>query len=354
MNIISTTLAGGNREHLICDALSSVENWVDGHLLIDTGTAEAAIQRAENHCIKPVFIRKWNLDSAADARNACLSFATELGADYAVILDTDERIRNRGDSPREVIWQNRDVDYWLAYNIEHRYSKVRVIKLPPNGRYSGHTHEAFCSDGKSAFFKYLCFEEIPKDPAYYPQYAKIILERMERQIENEPNQSRWYYFKGDCLFVLKEYDRAIAAFEKCYELSNWNEEAAWSCFRIAGIHLTRQQWDKAIRVAMKGLAAHPGIGELNWVAAVAALNSGFPTEATYFAKLAVAQGRYDVEGFGNEVVRRGCMEPLGLYEGPYEVLEKAAKSLGDEGKAAIYHTKWLKAKALHEMETRSG
>lgn len=332
------------------DALLSVESWIDTHIIVDTGpSAKRAISVVMAGAYRPVKVFEFTqIEDAARARNFCLEKAREIGADYAVVLDTDERLRCRGDNVRDILTDNPDVDYWTAYDLTYHYSKVRVIKLTDSGQYCGEAHEAYCSSGKSTFFPNLRFEEIPKPKDSYKVYAAKILEQMERAIISEPKSARWWYFKGDCHFVLEDFPNAKMAFEECYELTKWNEEAAWACYRIGVMQLKSGEFGEAIKTACRGLAAHPGIAELNWLSAVAANNAGFPVDAKHFALMAVAQGKF--VGFGNDVSRQCCLEPIGLYDGPYEVLVNASKVLGNEEEAENWAVMMEEAKRLRLAE----
>src|SRR6187401_2694488 len=88
MKIASTTLTG-NSSGVIADALRSVVDWVDYCLVVDTGITDDTLDVARQVAGSKLVVRSfpWQDDFAA-ARNFALQAAAELGAAWAVTLDT--------------------------------------------------------------------------------------------------------------------------------------------------------------------------------------------------------------------------------------------------------------------------
>lgn len=90
--VVSATLCNGG-EDIIKGALHSVVNWVDLCILLDTGITDNTLQVAKEVAGDKLLVRNlpWP-DSFAAARNAALDAAATTGAQWALILDADERI----------------------------------------------------------------------------------------------------------------------------------------------------------------------------------------------------------------------------------------------------------------------
>jgi hypothetical protein len=88
---VTMTNGGGN---VIKDALLSVVDWVDACILLDTGITDNTVEIARETAGNKLLLQKlpWP-GSFAEARNAALDAAAAAGAQWAIILDTDERIR---------------------------------------------------------------------------------------------------------------------------------------------------------------------------------------------------------------------------------------------------------------------
>src|ERR1700730_17170260 len=93
--IVSVTLTADSAE-LIGDALRSVVDWVDFCLVVDTGVTDETLDIARSIAGEKlvVFFFPW-IDDFSAARNAGLDRATTLGAEWAMMLDTDERMELR-------------------------------------------------------------------------------------------------------------------------------------------------------------------------------------------------------------------------------------------------------------------
>src|SRR5262245_22458482 len=122
VKIVSTTLTGNNAD-IIGDALRSVVAWVDQCLVIDTGVSDESLQIARSVAGDKYVERRfrWVQDFSA-ARNYALDTARAIGADWAITLDTDERIDLNGEDLRGVMQRAR-VDVLMISNEGREYAK---------------------------------------------------------------------------------------------------------------------------------------------------------------------------------------------------------------------------------------
>jgi hypothetical protein len=122
----------------------------------------------------------------------------------------------------------------------------------------------------------------------------------------------------------------VAAFHKCTDLRGWSEEGAWAMYRAAQSLDALNRTDDAIEALAKGMTRNPGIPELPWYAAYLSWSAGKKQHAAWWAKLAVVHGCYE----GTCPPRTGFEYPFARYEGPYDMLQYALRSLGDKKGAA--------------------
>lgn len=348
--IVSTTLTGSNRE-IIGDALRSVIDWVDWCLLIDTGVSDDTLEIAREIAGDKLIVREfpWRDDFAA-ARNFALEAATELGADWAVTLDSDERIVLGSFDVRSLLAASNAE----ALHVRHMgdtYAKERFFRLPARGRYVGPTHEAFISEGaRIGTLPGVLFDEIPKSAEDYRRKAERDVSILSCYTAKHPDDPRWFYYLGDSLAGLGRHDEAIAAFRICASLKGWDEEGAWAQYRVAELFLKVDRPEEAVEACAAGMARHSGLAELPWLAAYASWQAGRPAQAAYWARLAVAMGHF--AGAGLSVTRVGFRHPPGLWEGPYDVLRFALRTLGDDAGADEAERLFLEAKAAREAGER--
>lgn len=336
MKIISTTLTGSN-ESIIVDALNSVTDHVDHHLIIDTGAKDNTVS-----LVKGIFGDKCTIinytwkDDFSDARNFALNSAAELGYDYAITVDTDERIEFRGDSLRQIM----DGGYEVASMKSKggHYGKERVFKLPVTEKYFGPTHECFPGyKFRRIEFPNAVFWETPKSWEGLTHKFNRDIKILEKHTKKNPNDPRWFYYLGESYKNTRQYDKSIQAYKRCYDLNGWDEESAWSCFRMAECFVALNKFREAADVCMDGLKRHSGISELHWMAGWCEYKCGRYQKAVFHAKYAIAGGY--VDGFQHEVSRIGFKHPPGLFESPYDLLAWSYKMLGDEVKFEEYKSK---------------
>jgi hypothetical protein len=345
--IVATTLVGSSRE-IIGDALRSVIDWVDWCLLVDTGITDDTVAIAHQIAGDKVVLRQfpWRDDFAA-ARNFALEAAAEIGADWAVTLDTDEWLDCRGIDVRAVLAKS-DADALHVRHVGGSYGKERFFRLPARGRFVGPTHEAFISDGaRSGTLPGIVFEELPKSPEDYRRKAERDITILSRHTAEHPDDPRWFYYLGDSLAGLGRHDEAIAAFRRCASLNGWDEEGAWALYRAAECFLSLDRPGDAVETCATGMARHAGLAELPWLAAYASWQAGRPAQAVYWARQAIAIGHF--AGAGATVPRIGFRYPPALWEGPYDVLRFALRAIGDNAGAReakrLFHEATSKRKA---------
>src|SRR5271157_4020907 len=100
MRLASVTMTG-NSEATIGETIASVAPWVDSVVVVDTGVTDRSLEIAREIAGDKLVVRKFKwIDDFAAARNAALAAAHEVGADWAVMVDTDETIDLRGEDIR--------------------------------------------------------------------------------------------------------------------------------------------------------------------------------------------------------------------------------------------------------------
>jgi len=331
LKLISVTITG-NAEAVIGDALASVIGWVDACLVVDTGVTDRTLEVAASVAGDKLVLRHFPwVDDFAAARNFALDAAHDLEADWACIVDTDERLEPRGEDLRARLAATR-VNHLLTFHAGRTYQKARFFRLPAVGRFRGATHEVYPAHALGAETLDRCvFWEEAKTPeqlrAKFVRDARLL----GAMTLEHPTEPRWHYYLGDTLQNLGYLEAAIVAYRQCSELRGWDEEAAWACYRCAECHCAREQWQAVVDVCAEGLARHGGIAELAWLAGFASLKLGRALHAVGWARSAIALGDY--RGAGPSFGRIYFRHVPALWEGPFDVLRFALRALGDEAGA---------------------
>ena len=350
--IVSTTLAGNSRE-IIGDALGSVVDWVDWCLVIDTGISDDTLEIARAVAGEKLVVRQfpWQDDFSA-ARNVALQAAHELGADWAITVDTDERIELGNVDLRAALTATSAGSLHVT-QADGTYGKERLFRLPARGHYVGPTHEAFIRDGSgSETLAGVVFRELAKSREQYRRKAERDIAILTRHTAEHPDDPRWFYYLGDSYAGLDRHEEAITAFRACASLNGWDEEGAWAMYRAAECLLKLGRPGEAIGACAAGMARHAGLAELPWLAAYAAWQADRPAQAVYWARQSIAMGQF--AGAGAAVPRIGFRHPPALWEGPYDVLRFALRRLGDDAGADEAERLYWDAKAKREARGEVG
>lgn len=332
--IVSTTLTGSNAD-IIGDALASIAPQVDRCIVIDTGARDDTLEVARRVVGDKLFVREfpWRNDFAA-ARNFALQAATQLGARWAITVDTDERIHFAPGTHLKQELLKAKGRVLMVSAADGTYAKERVFRLPAKVSWTGPTHEAVEGkrDGDIAVLPGVSFSELAKDADRLKAKFERDVAILREHTQAHPRDARWFYYLGATLADLERHDEAIEPLRTCAGLGGWPEEGAWACYREAWCHYHRQRWQDAIEACARGLVIRPATAELAWLAGWAALKAGRPADAIAWANMAAVNGLY--EGAGASFQRISFRYPKALYEGPYEVLKAAYDAVGDKAAAA--------------------
>ena len=333
MKIVTMTLSGAGQAHLLADALGSAA-FADAHLVIDTSPERPEVRKAVESVGRPVVIRSWPWQNDfSAARNMSLKEAGSLvdGITWGVVLDSDERLVSADAQETRREFEAFEHDTASALDTTEFYTKERAFRLPTKAQYVGPTHEACIGTGSQNKFRSLKFWEVPKTQEQHQHKLRRDITLLRAHIKKNQCDPRWWYYLGDTLESLGQKLEAIDAFMSCAKLRGWDEESAWSCYRAASIMLEKERYKEAIETSARGLARHPGIAELCWIAGLASFRSGLKDKAAYWSWMAIAMG--DHVGARVSHTRSGFRHLPALYELPYDILRFALPTQPERDRA---------------------
>jgi tetratricopeptide (TPR) repeat protein len=350
--IVSTTLTASNAD-LIGDALASVMGHVDRCLVIDTGARDDTLEVARRIAGETLLVREfpWQNDFAA-ARNFALEAAQAAGAQWAVTVDTDERLEfDPGFDLRAALAATR-ANVLLVSDENGYYGKERIVRLPTAVRWVGPTHEALGGqrEAETETLSGVRFRELPKDEATLRRKFERDVAILRKHTRKHAREPRWHYYLGASHHDLGQYAAAIDAYRACAALGGWAEEGAWACYRAADCCCFLQRWTEAIEFCARGLAIRPATAELAWLAGYAAYKAKRYEDAIAWSNMAIVNGLHD--GAGAAFPRKGFRNPTALHEGPYDVLRWTFKALGNEAAADEAAREFEAAKRSREAARR--
>ena len=337
----------GNSAAIIGDAIASVRDQVDAVIVIDTGATDETIAVARAAAGDKFVLRSWPWrNDFAAARDAALAIAADLGATWALLLDTDERLAF-GETDVRAALRASEHEMLTASHASGNYAKERIFRMPAAGAYVGRTHEAFIlARGSRGNFPGIAFHELPKDHEAFRRKCERDVAILREVIAELPNDPRWHYYLGQSHQGLGQHREAIAAFEACAALRGWDDESGWAMYQAATCHIALGESERAVDACARGLALQPGMAELAWLAGWACWHMQRYVQAVHWSRMAIAIGYY--LGDGADFPRGGFSEPRGRWEGPFDILRYSLRALGDEDGAADAEVLFARALAGRE------
>lgn len=290
--------------------------------------AEETVRPFVDKCIRTIYYSP--IIDFSLARNLALQNAADEGYDWALMLDTDERIhKTRGSLHNALVGESHDMLHVWA--DDHSYAKPRLFRLPARGHYTGPTHECWVSDPGSTTgtLDGITFSELPKTEAQYRAKAERDREILEQYTQEHPGDPRWFYYLGDTYSGLGDDLRAVNAFWECWELNGWDEESAWAAYRIAEINCKIGNYDDALGWCTRGMSRHPGMAELPWLAGYCCFKMGRFQHAIWWEEMAIALNKAKAADH-----RINFRHEPALWEGPYDVMSHASAALGRDVKSS--------------------
>ena len=318
-------MLSGNSEAIAADAAASVIDFVDELCLIDTGITDNTIAAVRNVAGDKLHVENyaWKNDFG-DARNTSLACALQRGADWALTIDTDERLSFSGYKSRDELSQAIDGDnVWLVQQQNGMYAKERFIRIPTNARWNGRVHEAFCGVEKRSVLQGCSFYETPKSAESFNAKLERDLAVLLEEVAIHGDNPRWYYYLGQTLEGLGKTSRAIDAYEHCMLLDGWADESAWACYIAARCCTTLGEYKRAERFCGSGMTRKPSMPELPWLAGWCCYKRGAYEDAIAWECIAAALG-------GKVAYRESGMfvYPPAWWEAPYDVMRWSYRTIG--------------------------
>ena len=355
MKIASVTITSETKADIIGDCLRSVVGHVDANILVvidndpDLMGSDNTIEVARSVCGDKLLIFHYDGSdfSCGDCRNFGLKCAQESGFDWAFQLDTDERFMPDGKDLRRTLEQLPATTMTCSlWNADNTYEKLLLFRLPVRAKYRYHIHEEWTEivDGAISGMRYW---ELPKPEGVDHNRNASMLRGLEKQISEDPDNPRWYYYKGQVSNMEEDFENAIdcftLAFSKCDNEKHFDLKA-WTCFCAANVCLALKEYADACNWCLRGIGTRGDCPELYTTIAKVFGLTGRLEECITFCELAVSQSPVNVK---RRRMRSGFVHLPASFEEPYLVMSEAYRALGE-----TRLSEWAKREAMRKEKER--
>jgi FkbM family methyltransferase len=312
MRIICTILLGPGSEVFVPDAIRSLNPIADEFLLIESGGGGAALRAAYETVEKLATTAHytWAGDYGA-ARQFALDKVREMGGDYALTLDPDERVEIAPDF-RAQLEAYPQVQVWILADRDTGYWKERIIRANAPVYWHGRVCEFVAGREVAGSRLQGHFWELPKDGgAERRRWERGVVE-CKRMIDDGDDCFRWRRHMGTCLMGLGRPSDALEQYEAALPLAAHADETAWMRYLICEQYVLAGRLAEARALAATGLADHSGfIPEFGWILAYTDMKADRMQNASRWSQLVLNTPPDKTRiGFRGQNAKRGARQIL--------------------------------------------
>jgi tetratricopeptide (TPR) repeat protein len=167
-------------------------------------------------------------------RSEAFNYAKEFG-DWILTIDADMVVNIE-------VWAFNNLDesldayYILQQNGNLNYFNLRLFNSKSNWAFT-------LLDGSpktSRFIRSVEICDIGDGGSKVDKFQRDI-RLLTDDLLNDPNNSRTLFYLGQSLFDIGEYDQAIKYYDKCYNISTWEEEKWYCLYKLGQIAIHTNQ-----------------------------------------------------------------------------------------------------------------
>ncbi len=223
-----------NESRIIERLLSSVVKIISGCIITDTGSSDNTKEVIINFCKQNNIyceIKDAEFINFEHARNTSLKYAQEslVPFDYILLLDADHQL---------IIHDSFNIESLTmpVYSINQGtsnffYSNIRLIKKDIYAKYIGCTHEYLHHESEIGQLSTLFINDINDGGCKNDKFERDI-NLLIKGIENEPHNTRYYFYLANSYKDTAQYEKAASTYEKVLELNGWSQEKYYSCHKL--------------------------------------------------------------------------------------------------------------------------
>ncbi len=314
-----------DEEEVLEQCLSSVANFVDEVVIVDTGSSDGTKMIAGKY--GQVYELAWE-DDFAKARNFSFSKAT---GDFILWLDADDVLppdeAKKLPALREEIKRTGADTVMCPYRSGGLvYFRERIIRNCPDAKWRGHVHECIPIFGKTLRSD-LTVTHLPKRKNYTMRNLHIY----EKWAAEEPLSPRDLFYYGRELFDHKLYVQAEAVLKKMLAGDGWYVNKIEACKLIAGCRMADGDASGALGALFESFGyGEPRSAVLCDIGALFKMQKRY-REAVYWYEGALSSKDHSAEGDFDYPACRGIIPLLELVVCCYHA--------GEREKALEYHKK---------------
>jgi len=217
----------------ILRCLHSVRPLVDCAVIVDTGSTDDTVALIKEYCRRadlPLALDHDKFTTWDRTRNIAIGCALTCNFAFDYFLFVDADMEAFGSLDDEALTA-------AAYAVVQRHGELawrnfRLVRRDANPKYVGVTHEYTSLDGRIENLDTLWFYD-HCDGGNRPGKFERDIALLEKGLETEPNNARYWYYLGQSYRDALRHQEAIVAFSKRIEIGGWDEETFYAMLERA-------------------------------------------------------------------------------------------------------------------------
>lgn len=225
--------------------IDSVRDHIDYYVIIDTGSQDDTIDviKSSTKGIKgEIHQSEWKNFGAN--RTELMEKAKGKG-DYLLLMDADMVVNFSKKFNKNNLSNHKA--YYLRYTGDIAFSQLLLVSGKEDWRYIGYTHEyIFTEDlGDTPILTDITITH-HADGSHRPEKIERDIKLLMRSIEEDPEDSRAYFYLAQTHALAKNYKEAIKYYTERIKRGGWQEEVYYSLHQIGVLNYNLGNIDSAI------------------------------------------------------------------------------------------------------------
>jgi tetratricopeptide (TPR) repeat protein len=244
-----------NESKIITRMLDAVIDIIDSYCICDTGSTDETVNIIQDYFSQKNITGKIMHEpfkNFSHNRNVALQGCKGM-SDYVLLLDADMILKVSEKFDKKALTQDF---YFLFQGSElFYYQNVRIVRNTGLFSYIGVTHEYLNtpprSVGGKVFDKKVIFVLDVGDGGAKSDKFKRDITLLEKGLEDEPTNTRYYFYLGNSYRDYGEHDKAIETYKKQLSMMAWDQEKYCACVSIGNIYQKKGDMHNAAKYWLK-------------------------------------------------------------------------------------------------------
>ena len=247
-----------NESKIITRMFDAVVDIIDCYCICDTGSTDNTIQIITDYfAAKEITGKIMNepFKNFAHNRNVALQGCKGM-SDYVLLLDADMILKISDKFVKSAL----TLDYYHIFqgNESFYYQNTRIVRNNGLFSYLGVTHEHMNAPprntGFKVFDKRVIFILDVGDGGAKSDKFKRDIALLEKGIEDEPSNTRYYFYLGNSYRDFDSADtrtKAIETYKKLLDMNGWAQEKYCACISLGNIYFKNEDKSSAAKFWLK-------------------------------------------------------------------------------------------------------